>query len=159
VLLQTTAPSDPRLVAEAVRRGLRPLLFTARGLGWTVIGLAMVLEVVTGGGLNLTLLLAGALVAVGIPMALVNNGTRQAMLDGELATYEISDGGVARSSTESRHAYAWSAFRFVEEMSGQLVFGGGRSRIVTVPTTGLSPADISQILGTAAGHGLRVRRA
>jgi hypothetical protein len=159
VLLQITAPTDARLVASAVRRGLRPLLMTARGLGWAAIALALLLEVVTTGGPYLTLLLTGALIAVGIPMFLVNTGTREALGDGELMTYEISDGGVASSSPATRHAYAWNAFRSVEEAPGQLIFSRSRTRFLPVPTTSLSRTQIEEILGAAAGNGLRVRRA
>jgi hypothetical protein len=92
-------------------------------------------------------------------MVLTNAGMRQAMRDGELTTWEISDGGVASSSMASRHSYAWHAFSSVEEMSGQLVFGRGRARFMPVPTASLSAEQIEQVLGTAAGHGLRIRRA
>jgi len=159
VLLQIIARPDARLIADAVRRGLRPVLFTVRGVGWAAISLALLLEVVTGGGPNVTLLLAGALLAVGVPMVLVNSGTRQALRGGDLATYEISDGGLARSSAASRHAWAWTAFSYVEEMSGQLLFGSRRTGILPVPTATLTPAQIDQVLGAAAGHGLRIRRA
>jgi hypothetical protein len=159
VLVQITARPDARLVASAVRRGLRPLLLTARGIGWAAIGLALLLDVIATGGPNLTLLLAGALIAVGIPMFLVNAGTREALRDSELTTYEISDGGVASSSLAARHAYAWNAFRSVEEAPGQLIFGRSRTRFLPVPTAGLSRSQIEQVLGAAAGHGLRVHRA
>ncbi|WP_433299697.1 YcxB family protein [Actinoplanes sp. CA-030573] len=161
MLLQFTAPVDGRLVASAVRRGLRPLLLTARGLGWAAIALALLLETVTNGGPYLTLLLTGALIAVGIPMFLVNTGTREALGDRGpgLATYEITDGGVASSGAVTRHAYAWNAFRSVEEAPGQLIFSRGRTRFFPVPTAALSRAEIDQVLGAAAGHGLRIRRA
>ena len=154
VLLQITARPDARLTAAAIRRGLRSPFLVARVLGWATIGLALVLD-----GLNLTLLLTGALLAVGVPMFLTNAGLRQAMQDDELTTYEISDSGVASASMGSRHAYAWSSFRYVEQMAGQIVFGRSRTRIMPVPTAGLTPAQIEQVLGTAAGHGVRVRRA
>ena len=156
--MQITVQPDARLVASAVRRGLRPIVLVARGLGWAAIALALLLEVVLGGS-HLTLLLTGALIAVGIPMLLINAGTRDALQDGELTTYEISDGGVASSSLASRHAYAWNAFRDVEEAPGQLIFRRSRTRFLPVPTESLSRPQIDQILGTAAGHGLRVRRA
>jgi hypothetical protein len=159
VPLQITARPDVRLTAAAIRRGLRHPLLVARCLGWAAIGLALLLEIFTGGGLNVTLVLVGVLLSIGVPMVLTNAGMRQAMPDGELTTWEFSDGGVASSSTASRHSYAWHAFSHVEEMSGQLVFGRGRIRFLPVPTAGLSPAQIEQVLGTAAGHGLRVRRA
>ena len=159
MLFQITARPDARLVASAVRRGLRPLLLTARGIGWAAIALALLLDVIATGGPHLTLLLAGALIAVGIPMFLVNTGTREALRDSELTTYEISDGGVASSSLAARHAYAWNAFRSVEEAPGQLIFGRGRTRFLPVPTAGLSRTQIEQVLGAATSHGLRVRRA
>jgi hypothetical protein len=158
VLFQVTAPPDARLVASAVRRALRPLLLTARGIGWAAIALALLLDVIATGGPYLPLLLAGALIAVGVPMFLVNTGTREALRDCELTTYEISDGGVASSNLAARHAYAWNAFRSVEEAPGQLIFGRGRIRFLPVPTAGLSRTQIEQVLGAAAGHGLRVRR-
>ncbi|MFF5294996.1 YcxB family protein [Paractinoplanes globisporus] len=159
MFFRITARPDARLVASAVRRGLRPLLLTARGIGWAAIALALLLEVFTTGGPYLTLLLAGALIAVGIPMFLVNTGTRDALRDGDLTTYEISDGGVASSSLAARHAYGWNAFRSVEEAPGQLIFGRSRTRFLPVPTAGLSRDQVDQVLGAAAGHGLRVRRA
>ena len=159
MLFQIIARPDSRLVASAVRRGLRPLLLTARGIGWAAIALALLLDVTATGGPYLTLLLSGALIAVGIPMFLVNTGTREALRDSDLTTYEISDGGVASSSLAARHAYAWNAFRSVEEAPGQLIFGRSRTRFLPVPTVGLSRTQIEQVLGAAAGHGLRVRRA
>ncbi|MEU4243873.1 YcxB family protein [Actinoplanes sp. NPDC026619] len=133
-------------------------MLTARGLGWAAIALALMLEVVRGGS-YLTLVLVGALIAVGVPMLLINAGTRSALEDSDLTTYEITDGGVASSSLASRHAYAWNAFRDVEEAPGQLIFRHSRTRFLPVPTGTLSRPQIEQILGTAAGHGLRVRRA
>ncbi len=159
MFLQITAHPDARLAAAAIRRALRHPLLLARCLGWAAIGLALLLEIVTGGGLNLTLLLVGVLLSIGVPMVLTSAGMRQAMRDGELTTWEISDGGVASSSMASRHSYAWHAFSYVEQMSGQLVFGRGRARFLPVPTAGLTPVQIEQVLGAAAGHGLRVRRA
>jgi hypothetical protein len=159
VLFQITARPDARLVAAAIRRGLRPLLLAARGLGWAAIALALVLDVTTSSGSYLTLLLIGALIAVGIPMFLVNTGTREALGAADLTTYEITDGGVASSSLAARHAYAWTAFRSVEEAPGQLIFGRSRTRFLPVPTAGLTRAQIEQVLGAAAGHGLQVRRA
>jgi uncharacterized membrane protein len=155
VFLQITARPDARLVAAAIRRGLRHPMLLARCLGWAFLGLALLLA---DGGLNVTLLLVGVLLAIGVPMVLTNAGMRQAMRDGELTTWEISDGGVASSSLASRHSYAWHAFSHVEQMSGQLIFGRGRTRFLPVPTAGLSAEQIEQVLGTAAGHGLRVRR-
>jgi hypothetical protein len=158
VFLQITTRPDARLIVSAVRRGLRPFVMTARGLGWAAIALALLLQVVVGGS-YLTLVLVGALIAVGIPMLLINAGTREALQDGDLTTFEITDGGVASSSLASRHAYAWNAFRDVEEAPGQLIFRRSRTRFLPVPTGTLSRPQIEQILGAAAGHGLRVRRA
>lgn len=158
MLLQITAQPDARLLAAAVRRGLRPLVLTARALGWAAIGLAAAIQAVTG-DLSFALLLSGVLLAVAFPMFLTNVGIREAMQDAELTTYEITATGVASSSRATRHAYSWNAFRFVEATSGQLIFGRSRTRVLPVPTAGLTPAQIEQVLGTAAGHGVRVRRA
>jgi hypothetical protein len=158
VFLKITAPPDARLTASAVRRRLRPVLMTARGLGWTAIALALLLGIVTTDGPHFALLLTGALIAVGIPIFLVNAGTREALRESTVTTYEISDGGVASSSLETRHAYAWNAFRSVEEAPGQLIFSRSRTRFLPVPTAGLTRTQIEQVLGAAAGHGLRVRR-
>jgi hypothetical protein len=158
VFLQITTPPDARLTASAVRRGLRPVLMTARGLGWAAIALALLLGIVTTGGPHLALLLTGTLIAVGIPMFLVNAGTREALRESALTAYEISDGGIASSSLETRHAYAWKAFRSVEEAPGQLIFSRGRTRFLPVPTAGLTRTQIEQVLSAAAGHGLRIRR-
>jgi hypothetical protein len=158
VHLQITAAPDARLLATAVRRGLRPWLFVTRGLGWAVIGLALLL-VMGGAGLSVTLLLTGVLLAVGAPMFLTNAGVREALRENELTTYEITDGGVASAGFKTRHAYAWNAFSYVEEMPGQLIFGRSGTRVLPVPTAGLTPAEIEQVLGTAAGQGIRVRRA
>jgi hypothetical protein len=158
VLLQITARPDPRLLTAAIRRGLRRPFLAVRAAGWTVMVAALMMQMF-GDGLNVTLLLFGAILAVGVPMFLTNAGLREAMRDADLTTYEISDGGVASSSLASRHAYAWNAFSYVEETPGQLIFGRGRTRVLPVPTAGLSPAEIEQVLGTAAGHGVTVRRA
>lgn len=158
MFLQITARADARLVAAAVRRGLRPRLLIARCLGWAVIGLALVLQV-TSGRLDLGLLLSGLFLAAVIPMFLVNTGTRLALRDGRLATYEITDGGVASSSFESRHAYAWNAFSYVEDAPGQLVFARSRTRLLAIPTRGLDRTQIDQVLATAAGNGVAVRHA
>jgi hypothetical protein len=153
VLLQVSSRPDARLIAATVRRGLRRPLLLARVAGWLTIVLAVALD-----GLNPALLLLGVVLAVAVPMVLVNGGTRRLVRDGDLTTYEISDSGVASSSMQSRHAYAWHAFTYVERAPGHLVFGRGPGRFLPVPTTGLSPAQIDQVLGTAAGHGLPVRR-
>ncbi|GIF24849.1 hypothetical protein BJ973_007109 [Actinoplanes tereljensis] len=158
MFLRITAQPDARLIATAVRRGLRPFVLTARGLGWASIALALLLQIVVGGS-YLTLVLVGALIAVGIPMLLINAGTREALADSDLTTYEITEGGVAHSSLASRHSYTWNAFRSVEEAPGQLIFGRTRTRFLPIPTSTLTRAQIDQVLGAAAGHGLRVRRA
>jgi hypothetical protein len=158
VLLQITARADARLVAAAVRRSLRPRLLIARALGWAVLGLALVMQVSTG-DLNVALLLSGLFLAAVIPMFLVNTGTRQALRDGHLAIWEITDAGVASSGFESRHAYAWNAFSYVEEAPGQLVFAHSRNRLLAIPTRSLSRTQIDQILTTATGNGVAVRHA
>ncbi|AEV81077.1 hypothetical protein ACWT_0063 [Actinoplanes sp. SE50] len=73
-------------------------------------------------------------------------------------TPQAGDGGVARSDEIGRHAYAWRAFRSVEALSGQLMFGTRGGRWVRVPTSGLSPAQVEQVLGAAFAQGLRVHR-
>jgi hypothetical protein len=156
VFLRISEQPDARLIASAVRRGLRPVVMTARLLGWALIALALVLEIVRDGS-YLTLVLAGALIAVGVPMMLINAGTREAFSDNELTIFEITDGGIASSNLTSRHAYAWSAFRGVEEAPGQLIFRRGPMRVLPVPTGTLSRAQIDEILATAAAQGLRVR--
>ncbi|SNY63313.1 hypothetical protein SAMN05421748_12555 [Paractinoplanes atraurantiacus] len=154
--MQITARPDPRLAATALRHGLRRPLLIARVAGWAAIGLAALHEL-TGNGLDIPLLVLGVLLAVGIPLLLINTGTRRALDAGRLTTYEISDGGVALSTAESRHAYAWTAFTRVDNLAGQLVFGRTRARFLPVPTAGLTPAQIEEVLGTAAGHGLQIR--
>jgi hypothetical protein len=158
VLLQITARPDPRLLTAAIRRGLRQPFLLVRTAGWAAMTVATAMAVF-GDGLNVTMLLSGALLAAGVPMFLTNAGLREAMRDAELTTYEISEGGVASSTRASRHAYAWNTFTYVEAAPGQLLFGRGRIRVLPVPTAGLSPTEIEQVLGTAAGHGVRVRRA
>ncbi|MFF5084720.1 YcxB family protein [Actinoplanes sp. NPDC000266] len=156
MFLQITARPDPRLVVTALRHGLRRPMLIARVAGWVAIGLAALLEI-TGSGLNIPLLVLGVVLAVGIPLLLVNTGARRAMDAGRLTTYEISDGGLALSTLESRHAYAWTAFTTVDKLAGQLVFGRTRARFLPVPTAGLTPAQIDEVLGAAAGHGLQIR--
>ena len=153
MFLQITARPDARLIAAALRRGLRRPLLAARVAGWAVIALALVLD-----GVNAPLLVLGVVLAVGIPMFLINNGTRRLIRDGALTTYEISDGGVASSSVASRHSYAWNAFTSLELAPGQFLFGRGGVRFVPVPTAGLSAAEIHEVLVTAAGHGVAVRK-
>lgn len=109
-------------------------------------------------GLNVPLLVLGIVLGVVIPLFLVNSGTRRLVRDGGLTTYEISDGGVASSSERSRHAYAWNALTSVELAPGQLIFGRGGARFFPVPTAGLSPLEIHQVLQAASGYGLRVVR-
>ncbi|MET0415821.1 MAG: YcxB family protein [Actinoplanes sp.] len=157
--MQITARPTPRLMAAAIRRSLHRHLMLARLAGWAAIGLALLLDVFTPAGLSPSLLMIGVLLAVGVPMLLVNNGTRRALRDAHLTTYEISDGGVASSNLDSRQAYAWSSFTYVEEMSGQLIFGRNEAWFLPVPTGDLSPVEVEQVLGTAEHHGLRVRRA
>lgn len=165
--LQITASTDARLVAVAVRRLLRRPLLIARCAGWAAIAVALV------DGLDPVLIGLGLLLSVVIPVLAVNLSVRQALRDSRLTTYEISDGGVASSNVEFRQAFAWRAFSFVEQASGQLFFGlagtrtragrlflgVGGARMLPVPTGALSPAEIEQVLGAAAGHGLQVRRA
>ena len=158
VLLQITAKSDSRLVASAVRRILRTRLLIARCLGWALIVLALFLPGAPGRP-NFPLLLTGLFLAAVVPTFLVTTGTRQILRDGHRTLYEISDGGVASSSFQTRHAYAWEAFRYVQEAPGQLIFARSRTRCLPVPTAGLTPGQVEQVLGTAAGHGLAVRRA
>ena len=157
--MQITARPNARLMAAAIRRTLRRHLLLARGAGWTAIGLALLIDVFTPAGLSPSLLVVGVALAVGVPMLLINNGTRRALRQARLTTYEITDGGVASSNLDTRQAYAWTAFTYVEEMSGQLIFGRNEAWFLPVPTADLTPAQVDQVLGTAAGHGLRIRRA
>ncbi|MEV4348101.1 YcxB family protein [Actinoplanes sp. NPDC049596] len=156
MFLQITARPDPRLAATALRHALRRPVLIVRVAGWAAIALA-VLHEFAGHGLNIPLLLIGVLLAVALPLLMINAGTRRALDAGQLTTYEISDGGVALSTTQSRHAYAWTAFTTVDRLAGQLVFGRTRARFLPVPTAGLTPAQIEQVLGTAAGHGIQIR--
>ncbi|MEU8816460.1 YcxB family protein [Actinoplanes sp. NPDC048796] len=155
MFLQITARPDPRLVATALRHGLRRPVLIARVAGWAAIALAA-LHVLTGSGLDIPLLAVGALLAVGVPLLLITTGTRRSVDAGHLTTYEISDSGVALSTLESRHAYAWTAFTTVAHLPHQLVFARSRARFLPIPTTGLTPAQIDQVLGTAARHGLQI---
>ena len=153
MLLRVTTRPDAGLVAAATRRTLHRELLITRAAGWTAVCLALLLDG------SRPLLVAGVLLGFAVPVLLVNLGVRRTLRAGGPTTYEISDGGVASSSRESRHAYAWDAFGYVEKTPGQLLFGGGKARLVPVPTSGLSPMQVEQVLGAAAGHGLRVRRA
>ena len=154
--IQITAVSDPALIAAAARHRLRRPVLTARLVGWAFLLVTALLLVVTG-DLDPALLAGGAALAVVVPLVLLNR-TARTLRAGRLTTYEISEGGVASSDAESRHAYAWQAFRSVEQLSGQLLFGMRGARFLPVPTAGLSAAEIEQVLGTASARGLRVRR-
>jgi hypothetical protein len=159
MLIQVTAVPDAKLLAGAVRRCLRGPLVATRFAGV----LAVLAGVFLSGGPDPVLLMAGAVVAVGLPIVVVARATRRMLRAERATTWEISDGGVASASEESRHSYAWKAFSYVDQLPGQLVFGRlfGRQlvRFLPVPTGGLSPAQIDEVLGAAAFHGLRVRRA
>ncbi|MBL7260756.1 YcxB family protein [Paractinoplanes lichenicola] len=156
MFLQITAHRDPHLAAAAARHETRRPVMLARIGGWALLGLAVLLQW-NGNGLNYTLLLAGVALAVVVPMFLINQGARRAIRDGASATFEISDGGLTSSTPESRHAYAWNAFRHVDFLAGQLVFSLGGSRSIQVPTRGLSPQQINEVLNTAVAHGVPVR--
>lgn len=131
-------------------------MLLARLAGWALLGLAVLLQL-GGDGLNMTLLLAGVALAVIVPMVLLNGNARRVLRDGGPATIEISDGGVACSTMQSRHSYAWNAFSHVDHLAGQLVLGLGSGRFVQVPTRGMSPQQIHEVLTTAAAHGVPVR--
>ncbi|WP_433792874.1 YcxB family protein [Actinoplanes sp. CA-252034] len=154
--IQITAVADPALIAAATRHGLRRPVLVARVTGWAFLLVAVLLLGVTG-DLSAGLLAGGAALAVIVPVALLNH-TARGLRAGGLTTYEISEGGVASSDAEARHAYAWRAVRSVEHLSGQLVFRLRGARFLPVPTAGLSPAQIEQVLGTASARGLQVRR-
>ncbi|GGN81055.1 hypothetical protein GCM10010112_57090 [Actinoplanes lobatus] len=154
--IQFTAVSDPVLIAAATRRRLRRPVLMARLGGWLLLLAATLLLAVTG-DLDPVLLAVGAGLAVLVPAVLLN-GTVRTFRPGQLTTYEITEGGVASSSPESRHAYAWRAFRSVDELSGQLLFSLRGARFVPVPTAGLSPGQIEQVLSAASAGGLRVHR-
>lgn len=156
VFLQITAQRDPHLAAAAARHETRRPVMLARAGGWALLGLAVLLQM-NGDGLNVTLLSAGVVLAVVVPMFLINHGARRALRDGGPATYEISDGGVSWSTAESRHAYGWNAVTNVDHLAGQLVFGVGGSRSIQVPTRGLSPQQIHAVLTAAVAHGVPVR--
>lgn len=156
VQIQITAVADPALMAAATRHGLRRPVLAARLLGWALL-LTSTLLLVRTGELSPGLLAGGAALAVIVPMILLNH-TARGLRTGRLTTYEISDGGVASSDTETRHAYAWRAVHSVEQLSGQLLFRLRGTRLLPVPTAGLSPAQIEQVLGAASANGLQVRR-
>ncbi|MEV6342133.1 YcxB family protein [Actinoplanes sp. NPDC051851] len=155
--LQVTAVPDPTLIAAATRRRLRGPILVTRAAGWTLLGVALLTELVTG-RLPMGLVVTGALVAVLAPMMLLNHTARRSLRNGRLTTYEISDGGVAQSSESGRHSYAWTAFDRVETLRGQLLFGLRTGRWIRIPTRGLSPVEITEILDTATARGLQVRR-
>ncbi|MCO8276498.1 YcxB family protein [Actinoplanes sp. TRM 88003] len=157
MFLQIVTRPDPLLTAEALRHGLRRPVLLARLSGWALLGLALLLQL-HGDGLNFTLLVAGVALAVIVPMFLVNGGVRRALRDGGPTTVEIGEDGVACSTVESRHAYAWNAFTHVDHLAGQLVLGLGHRRFVQVPTRGMSVLQIHQVLTTAAAHGIPVNR-
>ncbi|GLY07263.1 hypothetical protein Acsp01_76420 [Actinoplanes sp. NBRC 101535] len=153
--IQVTTVPDARLVATATRRVMRRPVLIARVTGWALLLLTVSLLVVTG-ELEPMPLAGGALLALALPVFLHTSTARQAARSGRLTTYEISEQGLASSSAESRHAYTWKAFRSVERLSGQLLFGMGGARFVPVPTGGLSAAQIDQVLAAASAGGLRV---
>jgi hypothetical protein len=101
----------------------------------------------------------GAVLAIGIPMYLINIGTRRNLQAGHPTTYEITEDGVANSDLLSRHAYAWSSIAEVIKLPGQLIFALDRVRFLPVPTASLTQWQIEEILGFAAGRGVQVSRA
>ncbi|MFC7528922.1 YcxB family protein [Actinoplanes sp. GCM10030250] len=155
--IQITAAPDPALIEAATRHGLRQPLLLARLAGWATLAMAFVVQL-AGGGLSLPLLTLGVVLAVLVPMMLLNHGVRRGVRAGQVTTFEFSDDGLASSDAESRHSYAWRAFRSVEMLSGQLVFRLGGARLLPVPTAGLTAAEINQVLVLAAAGGLPVRR-
>jgi hypothetical protein len=156
VQIQITAVSDPALIAAASRHGLRRPVLAARLAGWAFLLLAVLSLAVTG-ELSPALLAGGAALAVLVPLILLNHTARSLRTE-QVTTYEISADGIASSNAESRHSYAWRAVRSVEHLSGQLLFRLRGARLLPVPTAGLSPAEIEQVLGVASAHGLPVRR-
>jgi hypothetical protein len=156
VQIQITAVSDPALIAAATRHGLRRPVLAARLAGWTFLLLAVLSSVVTGNS-SPVMLAGGAALAVAVPVILVNH-TARSLRTRQATTYEISTDGIASSNAESRHSYAWRAVRSVDHLPGQLLFRMRGTRLLPVPTAGLSPSEIEQVLGTAAANGLAVRR-
>lgn len=154
--IQITATPDASLIAAATRHGLRRPVLLVRLGGWALLLFAVLSMAVTG-DLDPVLLTGGAVLAVVVPVALLNH-TARGLRAGRPTTYEFSAGGIASSDTESRHAYAWRAVRSVEVLSGQLLFRLGGARLLPVPTAGLSAAQIEQVLGTASAQGLPIRR-
>lgn len=155
--IQITATPDPALIAAATRRRLRTPVLVARSAGWALLLVTALIQFATGES-QPGLLAGGVLLAVVVPLVLLNRTARRSLRGGRVTTYEISDGGVARSDEVGRHAYAWRAFRSVEALSGQLMFGLRGGRWVRVPTAGLSGDQVEQVLGAAHAQGLRVQR-
>ncbi|GAA1584961.1 YcxB family protein [Actinoplanes couchii] len=154
--IQITAVPDAALNAAATRHGLRRPVLAARLGGWALLLYALLAQAVTG-ELDPVLLAGGALLAVAVPVILLNH-TARGLRSGRVTSYEISEGGIASADPESRHAYAWQAVRSVDELSGQLLFRLRGARLLPVPTGGLSAAEIEQILDVAATRGRPVRR-
>jgi hypothetical protein len=155
VQIQFTAAPDPARIAAAVRHGRRRPVLLARAAGWTGL-LATAFLLVTTGNLNPVLLTIGAVLAVGVPLVLLNGAAHRAVRARRVTNYEISDGGVASADEQSRHAYAWRAVRSAQEMPGQLLFELADGRYLPVPTAGLTTAQISEILQVASAHGVAV---
>ncbi|WP_433827901.1 YcxB family protein [Actinoplanes sp. CA-015351] len=153
--IQITAAPDPVLIAAAVRRGLRRSVLLARSAGWAGL-LAAAFVLVTTGSLSPALLAIGAVLAVGVPLIMLNRTARRTMRGGRPTTYEISEGGIACADEQSRHSYAWPAIRSVDELPGQPVFGLVDGRFLPVPTMSVTTAQVDQILAVAATHGLAV---
>ncbi|MEU4420637.1 YcxB family protein [Actinoplanes sp. NPDC024001] len=153
--IQITATPDPALIAAAVRRGLRRPVLAFRYAGWTVLLAALVVQLTTG-RLAPFLLAGGVGLAVLVPMLLINISARGA--ERTATTYQISESGVASSSAQSSHAYAWRAFRSVERLPGQLVFRRSDTQYLPVPTAGLTPGQVEHVLALAATNGVAVQR-
>ncbi|MDY7086174.1 MAG: YcxB family protein [Actinomycetota bacterium] len=156
MFLQITAQRDPHLAAAAARHDTRRPVLLARAGGWALLALTVLLQV-AGAGLNVTLLLSGVALAVAVPMFLINQGARRVLQAGSSSTIEITDSGLALSTVQSRHAYGWNALTNIDHLPGQLVFNLGGARSVHVPTRGLSPQQIHEILTTAVANGVTVR--
>ncbi|MBU2670028.1 YcxB family protein [Actinoplanes bogorensis] len=152
MFLQITAQRDPHLIAAATRHELRRPVLLARIGGWALIALAVLLE-----GLNFPMLVAGVVLAVVVPMFLINNNARRVVRDGGPMTVEVSAEGVACSTLTSRHTYAWNAFTHARHLAGQVVLGLGGGRYVQIPTRGLSPQQIHELLTAARAHGVPMR--
>nr|WP_296072299.1 YcxB family protein [uncultured Actinoplanes sp.] len=153
MFLQITARPDAQQIAAAVRHHRRGHLVQARLLGWALIAAAMLV----GNPVNYPLLLAGAAVALGLPLLWVGLAVRRASAEPE-TTYEVTEAGVANSSVHSRHAYSWGSLTRVTKLPGQLVFGLGGRRFLPMPTAGLTTWQVEEVLTLAAGAGLPVRR-